>query len=74
MKLYYEAYGRLEYIGDFETKDDALEEIRQFWYSCGYDVPYFRIIDHPEYYFIDFGSWSRFYRLYKTEIEKWEEN
>ena len=65
MKLYYEVYGKLEYIGDFNTKDDALEEIRQFWYSCGYDIPYFRIIDHPEYYKIDFSSHVQFYRLYK---------
>lgn len=65
MKLYYKKDNNLEYIGDFITEEDALNEIKNFWSDLGYTIPYFRLIRYEEYTTIDFSSHTLFYRLYK---------
>lgn len=73
MKLYYEANGKLEFIEGFESREVAMQEITQFWASHGYKVPFFRVIPYEDYYWIDFGSHSQFYRLYKEGEQPHEE-
>lgn len=65
MKLYYEAYGKLELIGTFETKEDCLKEISEFWKNLEYRIPYYRMIEHDDYLWIDIGFHFRFYRIYE---------
>lgn len=73
MKLYYEVYGELEFIEDFENQEAAMQEITQFWASHGYKVPYFRVMYYQDYCWIDFGSHVQFYRLYKEGKQPHEE-
>lgn len=67
MKLYYDKGFDIYLIGEFETLEDAQDEIVNFWGSLGKTIPYMRISDHKDYYVIDFSSHIYFYILYKDK-------
>lgn len=67
MRLYYDVGFDIEFIGEFDTLKDAESEIVRFWSEHGHKIPYIRESNHSEYYLLDVGFHTRFYKLYKEE-------
>ena len=70
MKLYFKKRYGEQFIGNFTSLKDAVSAIYFFCKSHEFTVPYVRFWNEsPNVRYYDFGSWSEFFRVEKTDEE-----
>lgn len=71
IQLLYTIHGTHEHLNSFETVEEATQNIIDFYDNLGHQVPYFRMWEESNHItVIDFGSWTRFYKIFEGTIEE----
>jgi complete genome len=62
-----------EYHGSYDTFEQAMQSIRDWWQENDYRPRYYRVIEHGQSFTIDYGLYNCFYEIEFESNEPTEE-